>query len=73
MKHELHCPFCGNLIHPGDQKCVSCGQAIPNVEFSLKDLETKNINQKKKSNFIYILVGGILLFLILLFCYFLVR
>jgi len=63
------CPFCGSEIHPGDQKCIACGNAIPNVKFSLNDLQGKQPIKKPKSKIVFILlfVVGVVFLLVFYF------
>lgn len=67
---SIYCPFCGKVIHAGDQKCVSCGGKIPNVQFSLKDLEVSKEAPKTNSKIFWI-VGILVVVFLFLILYFL--
>ncbi len=58
----MKCENCGYETHPGDQKCINCGETlslahsiIPDIDNLLKE-ETKE-EKKENRNFMFICIG----------------
>lgn len=60
----MKCENCGFETHPGDQKCINCGEnlslahsLIPDIDNLLKD--EKKEEKRKNRNFLFICIGAV--------------